>query len=468
MNNIRPTAAQIAQQQAAQRQTGQTVEPQPPHGQPAEGRYGIGFGENWMPPPIKSIEATGLNIFYLSELVLKVLYFSGFKSGYGIAEAIRLPFTGVVEQVMEFLKRERQVEVRGSGGFGEGAYQYVITGAGIEKAREAMERSQYAGPAPVPLESYSRAIREQQARTLVSREKLEGALDHLVINQRILQKIGPAVNSGKSIFLFGPPGNGKTTISESVGRMVLGKEMFIPYAIDIDGQIVRVYDSVNHELINGDEYRGTGSTAGSRPDPRWVKIRRPVVMVGGELTLETLDLVYDPNNKYYEAPFQVKANGGMFLIDDFGRQQVRPRDLLNRWIVPLEKRVDFLTLANGRKIEVPFDVMVVFSTNLDPADLVDEAFLRRIRHKIEIGDPSFEEYREIFQRMARHRGLPYDDQMLAYLLQEWYIKHDRALRGSHPRDLIDQMKDIASYLATPYEMSQDLIDRAADSYFVDL
>jgi predicted ATPase with chaperone activity len=227
-----------------------------------------------------------------------------------------------------------------------------------------------------------------------------------------------------------------------------------------------MFDSVNHERVEEEEY-GTGSGS-TRPDPRWVKIRRPVIMVGGELTLETLDLVYDPINKYYEAPFQAKSNGGMLLIDDFGRQQVRPRDLLNRWIVPLEKRVDFLTLANGRKIEIPFDVLIVFSTNLEPRDLVDEAFLRRIRHKIEIIDPTYEEYREIFRRMANARGLSYDDKMLAYLLQEWYIKMDRPLRGSQPRDLIDQMKDIASYLEVPFQMSKELIDRACEAYFVDL
>jgi len=467
-SNIKPTAAQIAQQQAAARQSGQIEASQSKESaKVAEGHYGIGSGDHWMPPPVKSIEETGLNIFYLSELILKVLYFSGFKSGYGIAEAVRLPFTGVIDQVMEFLKRERQVEVRGSGGFGEGAYQYVITGAGIDKAREALDRSQYAGPAPVGLDKYSMAIKEQHSHTLVTRDELEMALSHLVLNREMMEKIGPAVNSGKSIFMFGPPGNGKTTITESVGRVVMGSTMYIPYAIDIDGQIVRVFDSVNHEPVEVEDYSGTGSAA-SRPDPRWIKIRRPMIMVGGELTLETLDLVYDQTNKYYEAPFQVKANGGMFLIDDFGRQQVRPRDLLNRWIVPLEKRADFLTLANGRKLEVPFDVMVVFSTNLDPADLVDEAFLRRIRHKLEITDPSFEEYREIFKRMAASRGLKYDDKILAYLLQEWYIKHDRPLRGSQPRDLIDQMKDIASYLAVPFEMNEDLIDRAASSYFVEL
>jgi predicted ATPase with chaperone activity len=199
-----------------------------------------------------------------------------------------------------------------------------------------------------------------------------------------------------------------------------------------------------------------------------MRIRRPFIVVGGELTLAGLDLVFDEVNKFYEAPFQVKANGGILLIDDFGRQQVRPRDLLNRWIVPLENRIDYLTLHTGRKIEVPFDVLVVFSTNLPPKDLVDEAFLRRLRHKIEIGDPSYEEYREIFKRVADSKGVTYDDQGLAYLLQEWYIKRARKLRASHPRDLCDQIQDISRYLAVEPAMTRDLIDRAAESYFVEL
>ncbi len=214
---------------------------------------------------------------------------------------------------------------------------------------------------------------------------------------------------------------------------------------------------------------GTGGLRQTtRRDPRWVKIRRPFIVVGGELTLEGLDLVFDDTHKFYEAPFQVKANGGILLIDDFGRQQVRPRDLLNRWIVPLENRVDFLRLHTGRKVEVPFDVLIVFSTNLPPKDLVDEAFLRRLRHKVEIGDPSYEEYREIFRRVAADKNVQYNDQGLAYLLQEWYIKRNRKLRASHPRDLCDQILDISSYLAVPPTMSRDMIDRAAQAYFVEL
>jgi predicted ATPase with chaperone activity len=232
-----------------------------------------------------------------------------------------------------------------------------------------------------------------------------------------------------------------------------------------------LYDSVNHELASEQDAtsQGTGSLrSGTRRDPRWVRIRRPFIVTGGELTLAGLDLVFDDTLKYYEAPFQVKANGGILLIDDFGRQQVRPRDLLNRWIVPLENRLDFLALHTGRKIEVPFDVLVIFSTNLPPKDLVDEAFLRRLRHKIEIGDPSYEEYREILRRVAQAKGVAYSDQGLAYLLQEHYIKRNRKLRASHPRDLCDQILDIARYMSVEPTMTRDLLDRAAQSYFVEL
>jgi hypothetical protein len=247
--------------------------------------------------------------------------------------------------------------------------------------------------------------------------------------------------------------------------------MYIPFALDVDGQVVKLYDSVNHVLAPDEDASadGTGTLkSGSKRDPRWVRIRRPFVVVGGELTMAGLDLVFDDVNKFYEAPFQVKANGGVFLIDDFGRQQVRPRDLLNRWIVPLENRIDYLTLHTGRKVEVPFDVLVVFSTNLPPRDLVDEAFLRRLRHKIEVEDPSYENYRKIFKLVADQKGVQYSDRGLAYLLQEWYIKRNRKLRASHPRDICDQILDIARYINTSPEMSKDLIDRAAGAYFVQL
>ena len=231
-----------------------------------------------------------------------------------------------------------------------------------------------------------------------------------------------------------------------------------------------MYDSVNHQLAKDDDVdSGTGAIkSGVKRDPRWVKIKRPFIVVGGELTLAVLDLVFDDTNKYYEAPFQVKANGGMFLIDDFGRQQVRPLDLLNRWIVPLENRIDYLTLHTGRKVDVPFDVLVVFSTNLPPKDLVDEAFLRRLRHKVEIGDPNYEEFNEIFKRVADGKRVRYSQQGLAYLLQEWYIKRNRKLRAVHPRDICDQIIDISTYLNVEPAMTKELLEMAAGAYFVEL
>ncbi|QPC81459.1 ATP-binding protein [Phototrophicus methaneseepsis] len=424
--------------------------------------------DGWAPPSLRQLEDTGLSKLAVADLILKALYFRGDLVGHQIAEVLRLPFNGVLDSVVEFLKREKLIEVLGSGGIGEASYRYAIASKGIERAIDALQRTMYAGAAPVPLNVYIESLKAQNRKDrLVKEQDMLAVMENLIVSKDMLDKIGPAANSGTSIFLYGPPGNGKTTMSEAIGRAILGDDMWIPYAVDVDGQIIQVFDSVNHELSDNQtplKY-GTGSMA----DPRWVRIKRPVIVVGGELTMESLDLIYDPINKFYEAPYQVKANGGLFLIDDFGRQQVRPQELLNRWIVPLEKKYDFLTLNNGRKIEIPFNVLIIFSTNMDPKDLVDDAFLRRIKYKIEVGNPTLDQYRELFELMCRIKNIPFDKDGMIYLIKEWYRKFNRDLRFVHPRDILSQMVDIASYLGRPVTMADtDLIDRAAESYFVEL
>jgi len=430
----------------------------------------VSSSSHFSPNPINTIEDTGLSALFLQDLALKILYFQGFMTGYKVAEALCLPFTGMVDQLLDALKRDKLVEVKSSQmGLGEGAYLYAITGAGITHAREALDRCQYAGPAPVPLEAYNESVlRQSRGRMFVTSRTMRQIMGDLVFGDEVFHRLGPAVNSGTSIFIYGAPGNGKTSVARAIGNQVLTQTMYIPYAIFVDGQVITMFDSMNHQLAAEDETGPQNRGMKGRKDQRWVKIQRPFIMVGGELTLTGLDLVFNETLKFYEAPFQVKANGGILLIDDFGRQQVRPRDLLNRWIVPLENRIDYLSLHTGRKIEVPFDVLVMFSTNLPPKDLVDEAFLRRLRHKIEITDPDAVHYREIFMRVAAQKGVVFSDEGLNYLLEEWYAKHNRKLRASHPRDLCDQIIDISRYFSIEPVMSREMIDQAASSYFVEL
>jgi predicted ATPase with chaperone activity len=282
-----------------------------------------------------------------------------------------------------------------------------------------------------------------------------------VIADALLNQLGPAINSGRSIFLFGHAGNGKTSIAETVAKL-MSDALLIPHAVVIDGQVLRVFDPIHHDRIP------VPASMEYSYDRRWVLSKRPVVVAGGELNMASLDLVYDEYSKYYEAPLQMKANGGLFLIDDFGRQQMRPRDLLNRWIVPLEKRLDYLTLHTGKKIEVPFDQLIIFSTNIEPKQLVDEAFLRRIRYKVEVGNPTPQEYREILRRICMHKGVPYSDDGLRYLLENEYPRRNVEMRACHPRDLMDQLIDIARFTRTQPTMSRELLAAACKSYFVDM
>ena len=421
--------------------------------------------EDLAPPPLpRTIAETGLSVDLIEQLMVKTLH-TGELNGVQLAERVCLPYA-LLEPLVERLRAERLVEVRGAMGSGTAGYRYALTDLGRERAHQYLEINRYTGPAPVSLASYVEMMGAlRQARGFIDRERLQQGFSHLVIADGLFDQLGPALNAGKAVFLFGPPGNGKTVIGEGLGR-ALGGHMYVPHAIDVEGQLVTVFDPICHETYEEEGLASRLITEAPR-DRRWVRIRRPVVIVGGELTLSMLDLAFNPISKYHEAPLQMKANGGVFLVDDFGRQRMRPEDLLNRWIVPLESRVDYLTLHSGKKFQVPFDVLSVFATNLDPKSLADEAFLRRIPYKIPIGNPTVEQFTRIFEMYCERRHVRFHQVMVAYLHRRHYLPGRRQLRACHPRDLVDQIMALCRYRGMQPVITRELIDEACASYFVD-
>ena len=417
------------------------------------------------PPVPVTLADTGLTADKVEAIIIKTLH-AGELSGLQLSDSLRLPYP-ILEPIIERCRNERLIEVRGAAGAGTAGYKYALTDLGRDRARQYFEVNQYTGPAPVPLDAYVASMKSLAAvRGNIDRDRLHDGFKHLVISEHIFEQLGPAVNANKAVFLYGSPGNGKTVIGEGLGRAI-GGDMYMPYALDIEGYIVTLYDPINHESLENENTPSSSIIVEAQRDRRWVRIKRPVVMVGGELTLDMLDLTFNKVSKFYEAPLQLKANGGVFLVDDFGRQRMRPEDLLNRWIVPLESRFDYLTLHTGKKFQIPFDVLTVFATNLDPLSLADEAFLRRIPYKIEIEDPSLQQFAQIFEMVCERRDVKFHPVMVAYLHRRHYRPSGRPLRACQPRDLIEAVQAMCSYRGEEPRITRELLDAACAAYFVD-
>jgi len=416
----------------------------------------------FVPKVPASFKKAGLDATVVESLILKYLFGVGSATGAKIAEEVCLPVPPVVE-LLASLKQQQIVVFVGVAGMGD--FTYTLTDAGRDRARRFMVESMYMGPAPVPIEAYITAIKAQTITALSPQvEDLERAFSDLLISQELFDVLGPAINSGRGMFLYGYPGNGKTSIAERITRC-FGDEIFIPRCLIVDGLIIKLFDPAIHDEISVPK----DSILKKDPvDARWVKIRRPTIIVGGELTMEALEVQFNTASRTCEAPMQLKSNCGTLVIDDFGRQRMRPIELLNRWIVPLEKRFDFLALPNGKKVKVPFDQLIIFSTNLEPKELCDDAFLRRIPYKINVPDPEEAVFRKLFEFVASGLGFTLDDQGRAavdYLIEKHFKTNQRPFRCCQPRDLLLQVKNRCLYTGQPLTITPELFDYAVSVYF---
>jgi len=399
----------------------------------------------------QSFEELGVPQSLVIDLFLRRTMIEGFSTLESLSKALRVS-VAIVDQVFRQLRQQQIVEVKGMIG---NDYQFVLTQSGKQMAADRFQISQYAGACPVSLRDYTAATKRQTARVHIDRRSLRAAFSDLVVPDRLLDQLGPALISQNSIFLYGPSGNGKTSIAERMLR-VYQDAVFIPYAVEVDNQIISLYDPVVHHKVELDD---------PDVDPRWVLCRRPCIVVGGELIPSMLELRLDESSGIYAAPLQMKANNGIFIIDDFGRQLMSPRDLLNRWIVPLDRRVDYLTLRYGVKFQIPFELMVVFSTNLDPSDLADEAFLRRIQNKIEIEPVQPQVFDMIYQRVVSTRNVPADYDSAEYLRKLCLSEGRTQLRACYPLDILNIITAICQYENRPVQITKAELERAVHLYF---
>ncbi len=410
--------------------------------------------ESLGPPALDELEDTGVAQQFLCDLTLKHVASLPDPSTASVAERLKLP-KALTEELLYHLYREKLIEMRLQSAVG--ATRYAMLDHGWERLSRLQSQNGYVGPAPVSLTDYAHMMRLQAVPFRpASMESVRAAFRDLVLPDSLLQTLGCVINSRSSLFLTGLPGTGKTAVSERMNQALFGN-IWIPYAIEVDGQIIRIFDPHSH-------HPAPENNSALEHDRRWVEIERPLIIVGGELTLENADLAWSTAAKFYEAPFQVKSNGGTLVIDDFGRQRMPPQDLLNRWILPLERRVDFLTLHNGKKIEVPFEQLVVFSTNLEERDLVDEAFLRRMGYRARVEPPTAGAFVEIFKRTATGRGIQVDQQCLDHLLAK-YAAEKRIMKGCEPRDLLNKVNDICIFEGRTPQLTTHLIDLAWGNYF---